>query len=116
MELRFRPDDRYCKPAIAREEKVTNLMLRVRRRRRQRGCEGCKDGREDSEYSVELLGIANKLLHFPGNDLSSSLYPMLASPLQAWQIIKSSLLDSMKPHSLTSTPPLQQSFNCQVIH
>ncbi len=62
--MRFRPEDRYCKPALAREDKVTNLVLRVRRRRRQ---EGESDGGGEYEYSTELMGIANKIFHFPGS-------------------------------------------------
>ncbi len=61
--MRFRPEDRYCKPALAREDKVTNLVLRVRRRRRQ----GESNGGGDYEYSTELMGIANKSFHFPGS-------------------------------------------------
>lgn len=62
LEMRFRPEDRYCKPAVAREEKVTSLVLKVKRRK-AKSDDGV--GRID-EYSVELLGIANKNYHFPG--------------------------------------------------
>ncbi len=62
LEMRYRPEDRYCKPTVAREEKVTNLVLKVRRRKAQ-----TDDGAERKhEYSVELLGIANENYHFPG--------------------------------------------------
>ena len=51
--MRFRPEDGYCKPAVARETKVTNLVLRVKRRKkRPAGREpGEKDGVEEVSRS-----------------------------------------------------------------
>ena len=34
--MRFRPEDVYCKPAIARSKQVTNLVLKIRRRKIRR--------------------------------------------------------------------------------
>ena len=31
--MRFRPEDQYCKPSIARANKTSNLLLKVKRRR-----------------------------------------------------------------------------------
>ena len=31
--MRFRPEDQYCKPSIARSNKTSNLLLKVKRRR-----------------------------------------------------------------------------------
>ena len=31
--MRFRPEDQYCKPSIARSNKTSNLVLKVKRRR-----------------------------------------------------------------------------------
>lgn len=61
--MKFRPEDRYCKSTIAREEQVTNLVLRVRRRKAKSGGE---EARRNKEYAVDLLGVANKNYHFPG--------------------------------------------------
>lgn len=87
--MRFRPEDQYCKPTIARANKTSNLVLKVKRRHKkvknesdavardsgrgeaesrkeigQRGEEN--DGRKEYEYSMELLGIVNTTYQFPG--------------------------------------------------
>ena len=31
--MRFRPEDQYCKPSIAKSNKTSNLLLKVKRRR-----------------------------------------------------------------------------------
>jgi len=64
LEARFRPEDRYSKPAIAKDHRVTNLVLRVRRRRKAQPSSDPGEG--EFEYSTQLLGIANTEFTFPG--------------------------------------------------
>ena len=52
LEARLRPEDRYCKPTIARATRVTSLVLRVKRRRSKAKTPGQKElaaGREEEE-------------------------------------------------------------------
>ncbi|XP_064395754.1 general transcription factor 3C polypeptide 5-like isoform X2 [Halichondria panicea] len=72
LEMRFRPEDRYCKPALAREDKVTNLVLRVRRRRRQ----GESNGRGMADYQVLSPGLNGSVPHTHPADFQ------LANPLE----------------------------------
>lgn len=77
LEMRFRPEDQYSKPTVARAEKVSNLVLRVKRRRKKsgsmsngdasvEGAVGRSDGGDEWEYSAELLGVVNTTYRFPG--------------------------------------------------
>ena len=72
LELRFRPEDRYCRSAVARLCPVTNLVLRVRRRKRKNGV-GEREGEgrereeeEEEECSVEVLGVVKNSFEFEG--------------------------------------------------
>ena len=85
LEMRFRPDDQYCTPTVARAEKVSNLILKVKRRKKKsvsisngvtkgdvnsmdvEGEAGRSDGGEEVyDYSAELLGVVNTSFRFPG--------------------------------------------------
>lgn len=88
LEARLRPEDTYCKPVFARTNKVSNLVLRVKRRRRKRTVEEegedkaegegerCLttsggmmlqgDLKPDYEYSAEVVGVVNTSYAFPG--------------------------------------------------
>ena len=73
LEVRLRPEDKYCKPAIASSVPVTNMVLRVRRRRRK-GMDGCggEGGEGESERfrgpecQVEVLGLVRQNFEFTG--------------------------------------------------
>lgn len=70
LELRFRPDDSYCKPAIARQSKPCCLALKIKRRKKREQPLG-SNGRNESdnnvyEYSAELLGTVNMQFDFIG--------------------------------------------------
>ena len=92
--MRFRPDDHYCKPTVARAKKVSNLVLKVKRKRRPKAgdttgngadqeaeameVEGGSDqpaatsgdgGDPELEYSAEVVGIVNTSYVFPGTYL-----------------------------------------------
>ena len=101
LELRFRPEDVYCKPAVARSTQATNIVLRVRRRRSQRkpgekqgegeverergggsgrgggggGGERLGKGDGQPECSVEVVGLVKSSYDFPG-----ILYPLYTPP------------------------------------
>ena len=70
LEVRLRPEDKYCKPALARSVPVTNIVLRVRRKRRKKedsGGEG--EGRERSKVlacHVEVVGLVKQNFEFTG--------------------------------------------------
>ena len=53
--MRFRPEDQYCKPSIARSNKTSNLLLKVKRRCIKTKLEEGKTG-EDGE----LEGVSEK--------------------------------------------------------
>ena len=63
LEARFRPEDRFSKPAVARPVSVTSMVLRVRRRRR-RGKEGERG--ERLQCQVEILGMVKQSYEFTG--------------------------------------------------
>lgn len=73
LEVRLRPEDRYCKPALARCVPVTNIVLRVQRRRhkksesgrREEGT-GQKNGARGPECQVEVLGLVKVNFEFTG--------------------------------------------------
>jgi hypothetical protein len=69
LELRFRPSDRYCAPALSKTTVVSNLVLKVKRRRKASSHSvttepGTKQ--VQYEYSAELMGICNKTYIFAG--------------------------------------------------
>lgn len=81
LELKLRPEDAYCRPAVAREKKVTNLILRVKRKKREGGHSSgashpssstVEQKDEDGErsgghgYCAEVLGLVNTSFEFPG--------------------------------------------------
>ena len=98
--MRFRPEDQYCKPAVARTNKTSSLVLKVKRKRRAKSSEGQSDGREEDkknggpssseatlagdcqgesktveyEYSAELLGVVNTVFQFPGVYIYTYIY------------------------------------------
>ena len=75
LEARLRPEDKYCKPALARSVPVTNMVLRVRRRRWKK-CKGGGEGEEEGEDQsvrvrgpgchVEVLGLVKQNFEFTG--------------------------------------------------
>lgn len=72
LEVRLRPEDRFCKPALAQSVPVTNMVLRVRRRK-QRKNGGEEDGRrEGSECRVDILGMVKQSYEFSGIHLHTS--------------------------------------------
>ena len=96
LEVRFRPEDQYCKPAVARAKKSSCLVLKVKRKRRLKSGErqttadgdvqlaaaempGDKvqslDENTDRayDYSAELLGVVNTVYCFPGISLKDRL-------------------------------------------
>ncbi|XP_050414774.1 general transcription factor 3C polypeptide 5 [Patella vulgata] len=65
LELKWRPDDNYCKPAYGNRISKDCLVMKVRRRRRKRvggGEEGIDD--EDVQYKVEVLGMTDIFYEF----------------------------------------------------
>ena len=58
--MRFRPEDQYCKPSIARSNKTSNLVLKMKRRRIKTKLEDGKTGggEEVSEKRKEDDGEA----------------------------------------------------------
>ena len=81
LDLRFRPNDIYCKPACGVNRKTAGLLLRVRRRKRQpshdlnrltaqSGTHG--DGETEAsqndgyEYKVDVLGTVTTAIKFEG--------------------------------------------------
>ena len=94
--MRFRPEDQYCKPAVARAKKSSCLVLKVKRRRKLNNGVRQTDGDSDTvttavegsgadrleggdgkdewnNYSAELLGVANTVYTFPGNFVSQDV-------------------------------------------
>ena len=47
--MRFRPEDQYCKPSIAKSNKTSNLLLKVKRRRIKTKLEEDNAGRGEKE-------------------------------------------------------------------
>ena len=57
--MRFRPEDQYCKPSIARSNKTSNLLLKVKRRRTKAkiaagGNEVGEMEKEDDEEAMQV--------------------------------------------------------------
>lgn len=75
LELRFRPQDPYCKPAYGTMNKVSSLLLKVKRRRKSNPADShILDGGDDSnafEYKVEILGIITSSYKFQGSSKSA---------------------------------------------
>lgn len=76
LEVRLRPEDKYCKPALARCVPVTNIVLRVRRKRHKKSGSLRDGGREEGmgrengsrgrECQVEVLGLVKVNFEFTG--------------------------------------------------
>ena len=88
--MRFRPEDQYCKPAVARSNKTSCLVLKVKRKWRSKvegngvigreegtgdqssqsneRCQGkeCEGVNEEYDYTAELIGVVNTMFQFPG--------------------------------------------------
>ncbi len=52
--MRFRPEDQYCKPSIARSNKTSNLLLKVKRKCRKSkieagGGDGASEKRDEGD-------------------------------------------------------------------
>lgn len=83
LEARLRPEDKYCKPALARCVPVTNIVLRVRRRRHKGVRDGGRvgvmeeeegqDGKSGPECQVEVLGLVKTNFEFTGTYNGQSL-------------------------------------------
>ncbi len=61
MELRFRPDDVFCKPTCGERVKQTAFLLKVKRMRRKRDSK--KDGRQ-FKMKTEILGAVETTFKF----------------------------------------------------
>lgn len=78
LDLRFRPNDIYSKPACGVNRKTAGLVLRVRRRKRQPSCglpatcvsQGDNDTEaaqnDGYEYKVDVLGTVTTAIKFEG--------------------------------------------------
>ena len=86
IELRFRPDDPYCKPLCGNLYQTNNLLVRVKRRYRKPKTKTVKDGEKvealtagnddgaedsddvlkDVEYKSEVLGVVESTYRFTG--------------------------------------------------
>ena len=80
--MRFRPEDCYSKPTVARKNKVSNLVLKVKQRkiRKEVGAEtvsGEVGGESEYQYSTELLGVVNSSYQFPGLSFFFKLFRIL---------------------------------------
>ena len=70
IELRYRPDEQFCKPTLSKSKKVTNLALKVKRKK----ISPCQEGRHEAgqtsasnyEYTVEVLGVIERCFIFEG--------------------------------------------------
>lgn len=103
LEAKFRPEDQFCKPAVARANKTSNLVLKVKRKRRLKVSEGGaswggrengedmlgggdqpalgeasrsegEGGKEEYDYSAELLGVVNTTFQFQGTHTCTCVY------------------------------------------
>ena len=67
LEFRFRPQDNLCKPAFAKPGKVTNLVLKIRKKKTITAQDTNFHSTPPSfEYSVSVLGVVETLFEFPG--------------------------------------------------
>ena len=67
LELRFRPDDIYCKPAIGRPSKTCCLALKIKRKKDQPESMSIEqDEVEEYKYSAEILGLVDTIFEFSG--------------------------------------------------
>ncbi|ESP04832.1 hypothetical protein LOTGIDRAFT_229926 [Lottia gigantea] len=65
LELKWRPEDIYCKPTYGNRVNKDSLVMKVRRRRRKKKNEGMNDGEEyEYEYQIEVLGMINVYYDF----------------------------------------------------
>ena len=78
--MRYRPDNIYCKPAVARASKTCCVAIKVRRiRTNKSSClddvpdSSCKDDKEGTDYlyNAELLGLVRTCFEFPGKYIIS---------------------------------------------
>ena len=78
LEVKFRPDDKFCKPAMSKTVKGTNLILRVKRKKGGEPGVSCNNraSKENSKckYSLELIGVANKIYQFSGDKIALPSY------------------------------------------
>ena len=62
IELRFRPDDPFCKPTHGEQTQTANLLLKVVRKTRR----NLTTKEEEITYHVELEGVVQKTYKFLG--------------------------------------------------
>ena len=116
LEVKLRPENIYCKPVFSRATKVSNLVLRVKKRRRRTvrrevdggGREGGEgqtllatpgemmqqgEPKADYEYSAEVLGVVNTSYTFSGTYTYSNL-PFCISRSSPTVCLKESALAS----------------------
>lgn len=60
LELSFRPGDPYCHPMCGDRFPTSNLLLRVRKKRRKRNTAGT----EEVKYEQEILGIVDTTFRY----------------------------------------------------
>lgn len=73
MELRFRPDDPYCKCTHGERLPTSNLLMKVIKKTRRNK----RTNEEQVTYDIELKGVVNKTYNFLGNnssDISLCMY------------------------------------------
>lgn len=71
LEVKFRPDDQFCKPAISKTIRRSSLILKVKRKKRKEAFSALSKSETSDEnvkydYAVELMGVANKTYQFTG--------------------------------------------------
>jgi general transcription factor 3C polypeptide 5 (transcription factor C subunit 1) len=111
LEARLRPEDKYCKPALARSVPVTNMVLRVRRRRWKK-CKGGGEGEEEGEDQsvrvggpgchVEVLGLVKQNFEFTGMADYQVLPPGLSQVTYK--------ADTVDPNSFQINEPFDDTF------
>lgn len=74
LELRWRPEDPYCKSSYGDSSATNNLLLRFKKRKRKRA-----DGTIEYEHKVEIIGTVKVTYRFQGM-VDFQYLPMVAKP------------------------------------
>ncbi|XP_037083418.1 general transcription factor 3C polypeptide 5-like [Pollicipes pollicipes] len=91
MELRFRPDDVFCKPTCTEPKDTQGLLLRVKCRRK-------KNSTEPPVFSTELLGVLGSTFRFT-NMCDFQFLPMDETGKSIYdQVVPTSCLDTEYPN------------------
>jgi len=76
LELRFRPDDVYCKPACGEKHHGSSFLLRVRKMRKKAGRRAGAEGKPQEKYRCRVEGIVTDSYRF--NNLCDFQYLPMA--------------------------------------